>query len=253
LNHAPKNTGNTGEKSERPNELTPDLNFEFEALRHAHNYRKALIEEFGPYLRGTVIEVGAGIGQITEMISRARGVSEVVAVEPEAGFCRELAQRLPGLRLVCGTVDLLPPATQAGAIVCVNVLEHIREDAAELKKYRALLQQQGGVLCLFVPARQEIYAPMDRDFGHHRRYSRPELRAKLIEAGFEVQRLDYYNWLGYFAWWFNFCLLKKRAFNAEAVKFYDGVLFPAVHWMESRLCRPPFGQSLLAVAKATSR
>ena len=104
-----------------------------------------------------------------------------------------------------------------------------------------------------VPARPEIYAPIDRDFGHFRRYTRPELRRKLVAAGFEVRRLNYFNFVGYFAWWLNFCLLKKRQFEQAKVRFFDRMIFPAVHTLESSIIRPPVGQSLIAVAVQTGR
>src|SRR5262249_38228428 len=106
------------------------------------------------------------------------------------------------------------------------------------------------MLCLFVPARPEIYGPIDRDFGHFRRYTAPELQAKLVRAGFAIHRLNYFNFTGYFAWWLSFCVLKKRRFAAGNVRFYDRAVFPIVHALESKLLRPPFGQSLLAVARS---
>jgi SAM-dependent methyltransferase len=234
--------------AERPNEQALALNFEFEALHHADNYRKALIEEFGPRLKGRVLEVGAGIGQMTEMIARCQGVREVIAVEPEPAFFQQLQARVPECKAFCGTSAALPADTSADAVVSVNVLEHIREDQQELQRYHGLLAGQGGNLCLFVPARPEIYAPLDKDFGHHRRYSRPGLRRKLQAAGFQIERLHYFNWAGYFAWWLYFRMLKKRAFETGSVRVYDRMIFPVVHWMEQTLCRPPLGQSLLAVA-----
>ena len=100
-------------------------------------------------------------------------------------------------------MDVLPTDSAWGAVVSVNVLEHIYEDDTELARWRQKLAARGGHLCLFVPARPEIYAPIDRDFGHHRRYTRPQLRSKLEGAGFSIIRLNYFNWVGYFAWWFN--------------------------------------------------
>jgi len=60
-----------------------------------------------------------------------------------------------------------------------------------------------------VPARPEIYAPIDRDFGTSAVTPKPELRAKLERAGFEVVRLRYYNFVGYFAWWLSFLRAEK--------------------------------------------
>jgi hypothetical protein len=35
------------------------------------------------------------------------------------------------------------------------------------------------------------------------------------------------------------------------VRFFDRFIFPAMHGLESRICAPPVGQSLLAIARAT--
>lgn len=234
-----------------PNANAANASFEFAALEHARNYRAALMREFAPHLRGRVIEVGSGVGHLTAMLRANPGVDELLAVEPDAGFCRRLRENLPGLDLTEGIAASLPPGTSGDALLSVNVLEHVEDDAGELELYRRLLAPRGGVLCLFVPAGPEIYAPLDRDFGHFRRYTKPELRDKLGDAGFEILRLNYFNCVGYFAWWASFCLLKKRRFDIASVKLFDGAIFPTVHWLESRVCRPPFGQSLIVAARAT--
>ena len=42
--------------------------FEFASLSAAKNYRAAILNDFRTFLRGNVIEVGAGIGQITAQL-----------------------------------------------------------------------------------------------------------------------------------------------------------------------------------------
>lgn len=224
--------------------------FEFGALREAVNYRRALIREFGPNLKGRVIEVGAGIGQFTEMIVQAGGAEHLLAVEPDSGFCKQLRINLPRQPLIEGTIENVPLGTPWDAIVSINVLEHIAHDTPELGRYYQLLKDRRGTINLFVPARKEIYAPIDKSFGHFRRYSKAELRQKLENAGFDVARLRYFNCAGYFAWWLTFCLLKKTKFDVASVRLFDRAIFPFVYWFESRIAPPPFGQSLLAVARA---
>jgi len=236
--------------SEPPNLLADTHDFEFEALAQAVNYRNALFDEFGSFLKGEVVEVGAGIGQMTEHLARLPAVRRALAVEPDPSFCARHRARFPGHEILEGTAAGLPPATACDAILSINVLEHIRDDEAELARYAALLRQRRGALCLFVPARPEIYALIDKDFGHHRRYTRRELRRKLTAAGFEVLRLHYFNSVGYFAWWLNFCLLKKRSFEPKKVRLFDRSIFPMVHFLEAKALRPPFGQSLLAVGRS---
>jgi hypothetical protein len=129
------------------------------------------------------------------------------------------------------------------------VLEHIENDRSELGRYRRLLAPRRGALCLFVPARPEIYAPIDKDFGHFRRYTRGELKGKLSDAGFEVMRMRYFNVIGYFGWWWTFCVRKKRTFNPNTVRLFDRRIFPLTNAIERLLPPPPLGQSIIAVAR----
>ncbi len=235
---------------EVPNASAAKVDFEFEALREARNYRAALVQEFRDWLKGGVIEVGAGIGQMTAHLRELPAIRRLIAIEPDEKLCQQHRENIPGHELYEGIITDAPAGTDWDAIFSVNVLEHIEHDAEELARYAALLRARHGVFCVLVPARPEIYAPIDRDFGHFRRYTRPELRGKLERAGFRIERLCYFNFVGYFAWWLNFRVLGQRTFEVGKVRFYDRAIFPVVHFLESTIARPPFGQSLIAVARA---
>jgi SAM-dependent methyltransferase len=234
-----------------PNATASTEDFEFQALNEAKNYRGALLREFGPYLEGNVLEVGAGIGQLTEELRTLPAINKLCAIEPDENFCERIRAKLPNQHLVHGTVNDLNDREGWNTILSINVLEHIEYDEAELKSYCDLLRESQGALCLFVPARSEIYSPIDHDFGHFRRYRRTSLTLKLESAGFKITRIRYYNFVGYFAWWLNFRILRKRSFEREAVRFFDRVIFPVVNWSERNISAPPLGQSLLVVARAT--
>jgi SAM-dependent methyltransferase len=236
--------------SEVPNAAATNADFEFEALREARNYRAALMREFGDFLKGDVIEIGAGIGQMTAHLRDLPGIQRLIAVEPDPRLCTQHRAQFTGHELYEGTIANVPEHSGWNAILSINVLEHIEHDAEELARYATLLRAKRGLFCVLVPARPEIYAPIDRDFGHFRRYTRPELRGKLQAAGFVIERLCYFNFVGYFAWWLNFALLEKRIFEIGKVRFYDRAIFPTVHFLESTVARPPIGQSLIAVARA---
>jgi SAM-dependent methyltransferase len=237
--------------SERPNESASTDDFEFNALREANNYRRALLKLFAPQLRGRVIEIGAGCGQFTEQLRQVAAINHLLAVEPDPRFCAEFRKALPNQPLVEGIITSISDPGPWNGIVSINVLEHIREDQEELKIYSRMLKQEHGRLCLFVPARQEIYAPIEIDFGHHRRYSRDDLRRKLETASFKIINLHYFNFIGYFAWWFSFKLMAQRKFNPAAVRFFDRAIFPIGFGLESNLVWPPIGQSLVAIAEAS--
>ena len=197
-----------------------------------------------------MIEVGAGIGHCTRVLLGQPGIRRLVAVERESAYCAKLRQILPGPDVVEGTIHEIDRGSRWDAIVSVNVLEHIRDDEDELRAYARVLGPHRGHLCLFVPARPELSAQIDRDFGHLRRYTRPELRGKLQAATFDIVRLNYFNLAGYFAWWLNFRLLRNRRFQQWKVRIFDRMIFPITNFAESIVMRPPVGQSLIAVAQA---
>ncbi len=238
------------EATQTPNAAAATEDFEFAALAEARNYRRLLLEEFAPFLRGDVLEVGAGIGQNTEELLALAGPATVTALEPDARFAAGFRRRLPGARLLeCLTADL-PADAAYDAILCVNVLEHIEDDLAELRRQFRLLAAREGHVCLLVPARPELYAAIDRHFGHWRRYRKTELRRSVEEAGFTIVRLRYFNWIGYFAWWLGFKVSGALHFDPGRVRFFDRVLFPWMSRFERGCFAPPFGQSLLVVAQA---
>lgn len=236
-------------RDEHVNQNVVSENFEFTTLNEAKNYRHALVASFAPYLTGNVLEIGAGIGQTTELLQKISSITFLQCVEPDARFCQEFRKLLPSQPLLQGTIRDVKK-NNWNAILSINVLEHIQDDAHELQRYRELLKDRRGLFCLFVPARPEIYAPLDKDVGHFRRYTKKSIKAKLESAGFEIETMHYYNFVGYFAWWFSFRIMKQRKFNVHAVRLFDAVIFPLVHFIESSICRPPIGQNLFVIARA---
>jgi SAM-dependent methyltransferase len=224
--------------------------FEFSALSGAPNYRSSLVREFNSVLQGRVLEIGVGIGQMTAEFAKAPGISELFGVEPDTRFHNAFILNNPDIELIRGLAEDLPSEPGWDGLVAVNVLEHIEDDSGELRNWARLLARRRGRVGVLVPARPEIFAPIDRDFGHFRRFTRPELRQKMTSAGFKVERLYYFNLIGYFGWWLFFRLLRRRNFNAGLVKLFDRCIFPIGHKLESTVCRPPFGQSLLAIGRA---
>lgn len=233
-----------------PNSIGSTEDFEFAALAEAKNYRRAIVSEFSPFLKGRVLEVGAGIGQTSEAILSLPDVNELVGLEPDTRFQQGFRDRLPNVRLLGGTTVDLAKGEAFDAAVMVNVLEHIEDDLEELIRLNGILSPKKGYLCLLIPARQEIYSKLDTHFGHFRRYSRSDLRDKLETSGFQIKRLSYFNFIGYFAWALRFRLMGSMTFDIDQVRLFDQRIFPPAHWLESNICRPPIGQSIIAIAQA---
>src|SRR3569833_440797 len=95
-------------------------NFEFNALREANNYRRALLKLFAPHLRGRVIEIGAGQGQITEQLKQVASIRHLLAVEPDPRFCAEFRKALPNQSLVEGIITSITDPGPWNGIVSIN-------------------------------------------------------------------------------------------------------------------------------------
>src|SRR3974377_1536052 len=139
-----------------PNTTAISADFEFDALNEAKNYRTSLLREFGPHLRGNVIEVGDGIGEITAELRVSPSIHKVCSIEPEAGFCAQIHARFPDHDLVHATIADLKRQDGWNTVLSVNVLEHIDADENKLENYFRLLQPAVGALLLFVPVRPQI-------------------------------------------------------------------------------------------------
>ena len=92
-------------------------------------------------------------------------------------------------------------------VVCLNVLEHVKDDLRALSFMRTVLEP-GGRLVLQVPAFQFLYGSVDRAIGHYRRYTRRDLALKMRQAGFEVEDSFYMNVIGMAGWFWNNRIMK---------------------------------------------
>jgi SAM-dependent methyltransferase len=177
-------------------------------------------------------------------------VAELVMVEPGDNLFPLLQQRFAGeprVRIIHGYFQDLKPSASADSIVLVNVLEHVAEDRALLSDVHEVLTP-GGTLLLLVPALSLLYGTLDVAFGHHRRYSKPSLADKLREAGFQILVLSYFNLPGILGWFLTGQVLRRRTLEPRHVRLYDRWVVPWLSRVEERWT-PPFGQSLMAVAR----
>jgi SAM-dependent methyltransferase len=223
--------------------ITGDERFDLELLRRAIRYQRWTVAQFGPRLRGELLEVGAGIGNFTRWLAPL--ASRVVALEPDQAMCEELrALGLPNVEVVPQPVEALRGGERFDSVVMFNVLEHIRDEPGVL---RVLLEQlrPGGSVNLLVPAHARLFGTLDRRYGHFRRYTKDGVRRLLRAAGFDQVRASYFNPVGAVGWFVAGRILRMRRLSPSAVRLSDAVAVPVGRLLE-RLGRAPFGQSVVA-------
>lgn len=102
--------------------------------------------------QSTVIDLGAGTGKFTRLLSSL--APTLIAVEPVAAMGAQLAKLLPDVRLVDGTAESIPLATaSADALVCAQAFHWFSTRAALAEIHRVL--KPGGRLGLVWNVRDE--------------------------------------------------------------------------------------------------
>ena len=139
--------------------------------------------------RPRILDVGCGTGANLQMLAQF-GAAEGVDVSPEAlDFCR--ARGLAQVKQ--GAAESLPFADASFDLVTgLDVVEHLDDDIAGLGEMRRVLRPDGRVV-LFVPAFMFLWGVQDDISNHRRRYTLPELRQRLREAGLTIDRASYAN------------------------------------------------------------
>jgi SAM-dependent methyltransferase len=213
------------------------------------NWKRYLGSLLRPHLGRRVLEVGAGIGANVASIDRP-GVVEWVCLEPDADMAARIRERverheLPSkCRVVAGAIDRLAAEDRFDTILYVDVLEHIGDDAGELRRASAHLGA-GGRLAVLSPAHQFLFTPFDAAIGHYRRYSKRGLlrlappQLTLVD----VRMIDSFGLLASLA---NKLLLRSSMPSEGQVLLWDRVLVPLSR-VGDRLSLNRIGKSVLAV------
>jgi hypothetical protein len=137
-------------------------------------------------------------------------------------------------------------------VVCVNVLEHIEDDAAALRLFAGIVQPAGGNVLVFVPAVQAAYGPLDAELGHHRRYSKRALTSAFTAAGLELVLLKYTNPIGLLGWMYNSWIKKSTSHSSQQIRIFESLVAPWALPLE-RILPLPIGLSLVAVGRTRAR
>jgi SAM-dependent methyltransferase len=224
-----------------------------EILAEAPQYNRWQFDMVAPWLGRRILEVGAGIGNMSEQFLEGRP-DLLVVTDTDAFYRARLAERFEGRREV--VVEALSmPDLSAGprfaeyrldTVIATNVVEHIEDDLGTVRTMRSLLVS-GGRAVILVPALQSIYGTMDRELGHFRRYGPSRLRLLLERAGLQVEQVRWFNRVGVFGWWFNGRVRGVSRIPLNQLRTFDR-LVPLLRL--ERFLPLPFGQSLIAVGRA---
>ncbi len=197
-----------------------------------------------------MLEIGAGMGNMTRHLCPRRQL--YVATDVSTGYVdhlRNIFRHRPAVHIArldaTEPQDFVPFQQQMDTVVCLNVLEHIEDDAATLRSIRTLLEP-GGRLILLVPNDPRAYGTVDKEIGHYRRYTPDHLRNLMTESGYEMEQILNFNRVSMPAWRINGQILKKRTLSRSALTAFDKLVWL---WRKIDSSLPWQPTSIIAIAR----
>jgi glycosyltransferase involved in cell wall biosynthesis len=213
-------------------------------------YLAWLAKKLRPHVGDSVLEIGAGIGNMAGRLMGRRTV--YVAAEKDPLHLHALRNRF--LRTPNVIVQRLDPEspedlTTLGqsfdTVLCLNVLEYLERPEELIDGLRGRLKTEGNLI-LLVPNGLSLFGSLDRSLGHKRRFNAKQIRGMLEERGFAVENVYQFNKAGGPPWWAYSRILGSRRISKPVLKLFDKTV-----WFWSRLewLVPWPGLSLIAVAR----
>ena len=199
------------------------------AMSLARRFNRWMIDVVKPFVGARVLEFGAGMGNLTRVLCPARELYVATDIEGEnLARLSNLLSHYPQLEIHEGDVgrpeQFRTFANRVDTTVCLNVLEHVKDDLEGLRTMREVLMS-GGRAIVLVPEGKNIYGRLDEVLGHYRRYSKEELTTKMREAGFEIERVLSFNRISRPGWFVTGRVLKKNTVNPSQIKIFDSLVW----------------------------
>ncbi len=222
---------------------------ELDIFSHAVTWKKYFKCFISPYLGNNILEVGAGIGSVTEVLHTAN-CQKWTCLEPDAHLLRILNKKiengiLPGnCQTILGIISDIDRDELFDSVLYIDVLEHIKNDRDEATHAAGRLIT-GGKLIVLSPAHQFLYTSFDRAIRHYRRYTKTSLQA-ITPSGCSLERILYLDSMGLFLSLGNRLIMKQSIPTDRQIKFWSTYIVP-ISKIFDPLLGYRIGKSILAI------
>jgi glycosyltransferase involved in cell wall biosynthesis len=217
-------------------------------LNRAPRFTEWMADVIRPFVGQKVLEIGAGTGNLTaQLIPRA--LYWATDINPlYLMYLDNVGRNRPYMKVAFTdgeNAESYPKDQKFDTVICLNVVEHLKDDRGALLNIRSVLDV-GGRAIILVPCGPGLYGTLDEVLGHHRRYTRKSLEELVARAEFKLERMLEFNRVGVIAWWLNGRVLRRRIFGVWQIKALN-LLTPVFRMIDKVLPLPPL--SLIAVIK----
>lgn len=221
---------------------------ELEIFKNAIKWRNYWSNIIKSEIKGNVLEVGSGMGTITNELSTS-DFKSWVSLEPDYSLLTMTNPEISGkVCLINGTSSSIKKKEYFDTILYIDVLEHIKNDKTEIHAISNSLKI-GGSIVVLSPAFNFLFNDFDLSVGHFRRYNKKSL-LNLLPEGFTVKKIKYLDTLGFVLGLINKLFLKRSTPSNFQIKFWDSFLIPISKYVDL-LTLNYVGKSIILVATKT--
>ena len=218
---------------------------ELDNFDKAHIWRKYIFFLIKKYMKGSILEVGAGIGSFTKLYEN--NFENILLSESDPDFCNLLKEKFDNNQKIKITNKLINSIDQKfNTIIYLNVLEHIENDIAEVNMAYEKLEKDGHLIIL-VPAHQKIYSKFDKAVGHFRRYEIEFFQNELSK--FSFSKLSQLDCCGYLLYYINNLVFKNDVYPSKLKIFIWDKIFTPLTMILDFLSFYKFGKNILCIIK----
>ncbi len=220
-------------------------------MASVERYNAWIHSRISPFLGRRVLEVGCGLGNMTGYLLDREIVVAVDRLPESVSAVKGLYGGSSNLRAIAGDICDLDVLSQVrrfsvDTAVCINVLEHIQDDAVALRRM-AQAVGVGGRIVILAPAGEYLYGSLDIGLGHYRRYRLSDLVQKLESAHCRIETACHMNAAGVLGWLLNSRVLRRKLLPKNMLSAFN-FLAPVFDSVE-QVFKPPVGLSALVVAE----
>lgn len=138
-----------------------------------------------------ILDIGCGTGETITYLKTVFKKASFVGIDNSKEALKFTKSR--GHNVKKGDALKLPFKDESfDAVLLLDVIEHIKNDAGVIKEAKRVLKP-GGVIVLTAPALQFIWSAHDVGQGHHRRYTRHQLMRLADKNKIKITFISYFN------------------------------------------------------------
>jgi|SRR6185369_5908640 SAM-dependent methyltransferase len=204
-----------------------------------------------------VLDVGTSTGTNLRLL-RDLGFANRRGLDPSDSAIRWCTEKGLG-QVTKGDVCSLPFGDgDFELVLATDIIEHVDDDVRAVSEIRRVLAP-GGTAIISVPAFRSLWGLQDDVSHHKRRYRKRELLEVIERAGLTAMESFYFNYLLFAPIWAARQLIRIAGIT---LKSENQVNNGALNWLltrifladvaTARILRPPFGVSIMAVARRDS-